>query len=68
MDEQIKVHAPELQDTRGARTTFRKMLRDMYMSVGKTGALAANIKCVVSVSMLTEGWDCHTVSSVFGYR
>ena len=68
LDEQIKVHAPELQDTRGARTTFRNMLRDMYMSVGKTGELGANIKCVVSVSMLTEGWDCRTVSSVFGYR
>ncbi|MXZ45171.1 MAG: hypothetical protein F4Z01_09440 [Gammaproteobacteria bacterium] len=68
LDEQIKVHAPELQDTRGARTSFRNILRDMYMSVGKTGELGANIKCVVSVSMLTEGWDCRTVSSVFGYR
>ena len=68
LDEQIKVHAPELQDTRGARATFRKRLRNMYLSVGKTGELGANIKCVVSVSMLTEGWDCRTVTSVFGYR
>ena len=68
LDEQIKVHAPDLQDTRGARSTFRNRLRDMYMSVGKKGAIGEHIKCVVSVSMLTEGWDCRTVTSVFGYR
>ena len=68
LDEQIKVHAPDLQDVRGARPKFRKRLRDMYMSVGKTGESGANIKCVVSVSMLTEGWDCRTVTSIFGFR
>ena len=68
LDEQIKVHAPDLQDTRGARSAFQKKLREMYMSVGKKGELGEKIKCVVSVSMLTEGWDCRTVTSVFGYR
>lgn len=68
LDEQIKVHAPDLQDTRGARSSFKKRLRKMYMSVGQKGESGEKIKCVVSVSMLTEGWDCRTVTSIFGYR
>lgn len=30
-------------------------------TVGKQGKLGENIKCVVSVSMLTERWDANTV-------
>ncbi len=68
LDEQIKVHAPDLHGVRGARTKFQERLRDIYMTVGKKGELGSNIRCVVSVSMLTEGWDCRNVTSVFGFR
>ena len=27
-----------------------------------------NIRCIVSVSMLTEGWDCNTVTHIVGLR
>ena len=37
-------------------------------TVGKDGALGGNIRCVVSVSMLTEGWDANTVTHVLGVR
>ena len=37
-------------------------------TVGKTGQLGADIRCVVSVSMLTEGWDTNTVTQVLGVR
>lgn len=37
-------------------------------TVGKFGALGGNIRCVVSVSMLTEGWDANTVTHVLGVR
>jgi type III restriction enzyme len=32
------------------------------------GRLGDSIRCVVSVAMLTEGWDAHTVTHVLGVR
>jgi type III restriction enzyme len=37
-------------------------------TVGKPGRLGDSIRCVVSVSMLTEGWDTNTVTHVLGVR
>jgi type III restriction enzyme len=37
-------------------------------TVGKAGQLGGSIRCVVSVSMLTEGWDANTVTHVLGVR
>ena len=37
-------------------------------TVGKPGSWARSIRCVVSVSMLTEGWDANTVTHVLGVR
>ena len=37
-------------------------------TVGKEGQLGANIRCVVSVSMLTEGWDANNVTHILGVR
>src|SRR2546428_1235518 len=37
-------------------------------TVGKPGQLGGAIRCVVSVSMLTEGWDANTVTHVLGIR
>ncbi len=44
------------------------LLREVMNTVGKPGRLGASIRCVVSVSMLTEGWDANTVSHVLGVR
>jgi type III restriction enzyme len=37
------------------------LLREVMNTVGKKGRLGGSIRCVVSVSMLTEGWDANTV-------
>ena len=37
-------------------------------TVGKPGRLGEGIRCVVSVSMLTEGWDTNTVTHIVGVR
>jgi hypothetical protein len=37
-------------------------------TVGKKGKLGEHIRCVVSVSMLTEGWDANTVTHILGIR
>ena len=37
-------------------------------TVGKRGRLGEQVRCVVSVSMLTEGWDANTVTHILGVR
>ena len=44
------------------------LLREVMNTVGKPGTLGESIRCVVSVSMLTEGWDANTVTHVLGVR
>ncbi|MBZ8134390.1 BPTD_3080 family restriction endonuclease [Afifella sp. IM 167] len=52
-----------------ARTlTDEDILREVLNTVGKEGKLGAEIRCVVSVSMLTEGWDANTVTHILGLR
>ncbi len=44
------------------------LLREVMNTVGKPGRLGERIRCVVSVSMLTEGWDANTVTHILGVR
>jgi type III restriction enzyme len=44
------------------------LLREVMNTVGKKGRLGETVRCVVSVSMLTEGWDANTVTHVLGVR
>jgi type III restriction enzyme len=56
-------------DTRaGDNITDQELLREVMNTVGKPGQLGGSIRCVVSVSMLTEGWDANTVTHVLGIR
>jgi type III restriction enzyme len=48
--------------------TDADLLREVMNTVGKNGTLGASVRCVVSVSMLTEGWDVNTVTHVLGVR
>ena len=48
--------------------TDHDLLREVMNTVGKQGQLGDSIRCVVSVSMLTEGWDANTVTHVLGVR
>ncbi|MCH8040854.1 MAG: DEAD/DEAH box helicase family protein [Nitrospinae bacterium] len=48
--------------------TDQDLLREVMNTVGKQGTLGGATRCVVSVSMLTEGWDANTVTHVLGVR
>ncbi len=48
--------------------TDEDLLREVMNTVGKAGKLGEHVKCVVSVSMLTEGWDANTVTHILGIR
>jgi type III restriction enzyme len=48
--------------------TDEDLLREVMNTVGKPARLGEQVKCVVSVSMLTEGWDANTVTHILGVR
>ena len=48
--------------------TDADILREVMNTVGKTGRLGEQVRCVVSVSMLTEGWDANNVTHILGLR
>ena len=50
------------------KITDQDLLREVMNTVGKPGRLGEQVRCVVSVSMLTEGWDTNTVTHILGVR
>jgi type III restriction enzyme len=50
------------------KLTDEDLLREVMNTVGKPGKLGEHVKCVISVSMLTEGWDANTVTHILGVR
>ena len=70
--EEIERFRAEIRHRDGAaaaeKLTDQDLLREVMNTVGKEGKLGAEIRCVVSVSMLTEGWDTNTVTHVLGVR
>lgn len=43
-------------------------LRELIDTVGRRGGLGEQVRCVISVSMLTEGWDANNVTHILGIR
>ena len=61
--EQMSLRAPEK-----SKEEAKEVIRETFQSVGKQGELGQGIRCVVSVAMLSEGWDAKTVTHVLGFR
>jgi type III restriction enzyme len=71
--EEIEQFRREIVERTGDRAAADKLtnedlLREVSNTVGKVGRLGESIRCVVSVSMLTEGWDANTVTHILGLR
>lgn len=43
-------------------------IRRIVDTVGKPGEPGANVRCIVSVQMLNEGWDANNVTHILGLR
>ena len=56
------------EQRRDSDITDQELLREAVNTIGKPGRLGADIRCVVSVSMLNEGWDANTVTHILGIR
>lgn len=54
--------------TAAQNITDSEILREVVNTVGKPNSLGSHVRCVVSVSMLTEGWDANTVTHIMGVR
>ena len=62
--EQAALFAPEAAN----KKEQIQAIRDTFNSVGRTGEPGERVRCVISVGMLTEGWDAKTVTHIFGFR
>ncbi len=60
--------AAESQDGTGTVKTAAEELRKVISTIGVSGAPGEHIRCVVSVNMLSEGWDANNVTQIFGLR
>ena len=50
------------------RADVAERLRKIVATVGKKGQPGEYVRCVVSVAMLTEGWDANNVTQILGIR
>lgn len=65
------VQASNLPATRKEQLlTLKKeeLLRDIVDNVGKRGAAGQDLQAVISVAMLSEGWDAKNVTHIMGLR
>ena len=46
----------------------QEVIRRVMNTVGVDDEPGENVRCVVSVDMLTEGWDARTVTHILGFR
>jgi type III restriction enzyme len=51
-----------------ATLTKEELLRDIVDTVGKAGRAGQDVKNVISVAMLSEGWDAKNVTHIMGLR
>lgn len=79
LDENFRqIAAPEIEQFRreklaregaaAGEVSDSEVLREVLNTVGRKDRLGEQIRCVVSVSMLTEGWDANTVTHILGVR
>ena len=60
--------AAESEDPKATRKHAAEALRKIVSTVGAPGEPGERIRCVVSVNMLSEGWDANNVTHILGLR
>jgi type III restriction enzyme len=58
----------ESGDPTVTREEAAERLRRIVATVGEKGEPGEQVRCVVAVAMLNEGWDAHNVTHIFGLR
>jgi type III restriction enzyme len=52
----------------GVGNAEAEQIRELVATVGKPGQPGADVRCLVSVAMLSEGWDARNVTHILGLR
>lgn len=52
----------------GEGNVSAEQIRELVATVGKMGEAGEQVRCLVSVSMLSEGWDARNVTQILGLR
>lgn len=52
----------------GGGTAEAQRTREIVATVGKPGKPGADVRCLISVAMLSEGWDARNVTQILGLR
>jgi len=60
--------AAESQDPKATKKDAAEQLRKIVSTIGVPGEPGERIRCVVSVNMLSEGWDANNVKQILGLR
>ena len=58
----------ESADPNKTKKQTEEELRQIVATIGKQGKQGEQIRCVVSVAMLNEGWDANNVTQILGLR
>ena len=58
----------ESEDPDATRDEAAKELREIVNTIGRLGKPGQDVRCVVSVAMLNEGWDANNVTHILGVR
>ncbi|QEL17385.1 BPTD_3080 family restriction endonuclease [Limnoglobus roseus] len=67
IDTKLLAEAESADPTKNRKTAAEE-LRKVIATVGRPGEPGEHVRCVVSVSMLTEGWDANNVTHILGVR
>jgi type III restriction enzyme len=68
IDSRLLEKAEEQLEPGQTKEKMAEELRRMVATVGKPGEAGASVRCVVSVAMLSEGWDARNVTQILGLR
>lgn len=60
--------AAESEDPNATKKDAAEELRKIVSTVGRPGEAGEHIRCVISVNMLSEGWDANNVTHILGLR
>jgi type III restriction enzyme len=58
----------ESENPKATKKEAAEELRRIVATVGKLGQPGEKVRCVISVNMLSEGWDANTVTHILGLR
>jgi type III restriction enzyme len=68
IDSRLLEKAEEQLEPGQTKEKLAEQLREMVATVGKPGQPGESVRCVVSVQMLSEGWDARNVTQILGLR